>query len=381
MVNDLATHWQYITLLKENIANLFKLEMGVDTNLINFPLHNIIFSQIYFFNDSLKNYLFIVFIISLLLPVIFFHCLQTKFKNINKYNLILLSSLIYILPAFQYSAIWGNNHIIALIFLTVGIFFHLKLKDCNYKSFKYYFLTVFFSSLACYTRQYYVFFFLYLLLDFYLEFKIKYFLLNSIFLLILASPGLIFLYNNHVLLTAMDQNVTNFTSAILISASIILFYLFPFFIQYFINLPKAKKKIKKFFNLKIFLFSLLVTISCIYSFEYKVTVGGGIFYKIFILILKNKILFFCSSFIGIYSILFFSEKNLKNIFLSILLLSTFTTGFFVFQKYFEPMFLILFLIYFDNNKILNSIKKNNFIYVFYFVGYYLISNYIYFFGL
>ena len=179
----------------------------------------------------------------------------------------------------------------------------------------------------------------------------------------------------------MDQDVTNFTSAILISASIILFYLFPFFIQYFINLPKAKKKIKKFFNLKIFLFSLLVTISCIYSFEYKVTVGGGIFYKIFILILKNKILFFCSSFIGIYSILFFSEKNLKNIFLSILLLSTFTTGFFVFQKYFEPMFLILFIIYFDNNKILNSIKKNNFIYVFYFVGYYLISNYIYFFGL
>ena len=45
VVNDLATHWQYITYLKENIANLFKLEMGVDTNLINFPLHNIIISQ------------------------------------------------------------------------------------------------------------------------------------------------------------------------------------------------------------------------------------------------------------------------------------------------------------------------------------------------
>ena len=381
VVNDLRTHWQYITYLKENIANLFEIEMGVDTILINFPLHNIIFSQIYFFNDSLKNYLFIVFITSLLLPIIFFLCLRTRFKNINKYNLILLSSVIYLLPAFQYSAIWGNNHIIALIFFTIGIFFHLKFKEYNYKSFKYYFLTVFFASLACYTRQYYVFFFLYLLLDFYLKFKFKYFILNGFFLLILASPGLIFLFNNQALLTAMDQEVTNFTSAILISASIILFYLLPFFIQYLINLPDTEKKIKNLFNLKIFIFSIILTICCTYSFEYKVTVGGGIFYKIFILILKSKILFFCTSFIGIYSILFFSEKNIKNIFLSILILSTFTTGYFIFQKYFEPMFLILLLIYFDKNKILQSIEKNNFIYLSYFFGYYLISNYIYFFGL
>ena len=355
--------------------------MGVDTNLINFPLHNIIFSQIYFFNDSLKNYLLIVFIFSLSLPIIFFLCLRTRFKNINKYKLILLSSIIYLLPAFQYSAIWGNNHIIALIFLTIGIFFHLKLKDYNYNSFKYYFLTVFFVSLACYTRQYYAFFFLYLLLDFYLGIKIKYFLLNGIFLLILASPGLIFLFNNPLLVLGYGQEITNFTSSILISASIVLFYLLPFFIQYLINLPKTEKKIKELFNLKKFLFSLFITICCIYSFEYKVTAGGGIFYKISILILKSKILFFCSSFIGIYSILFFSEKNIKNIFLSILILSTFTAGFFVFQKYFEPMFLILFLIYFDKNKILQSIEKNNFFYIFYFIGYYLISNYIYFFGL
>ena len=381
VVNDLATHWQYITYLKENIANLLKLEMGVDTNLINFPLHNIIFSQIYFFNDSLKNYLIIVFVTSLLLPIIFFLCLRNKFKNINKYNLILLSSLIYLFPAFQYSAIWGNNHIIALIFLTIGIFFHLRLKDCNYNSFKYYFLTVFFASLACYTRQYYVFFFLYLLLDFYLEFKIKYFLLNGIFLLILALPGLIFLLNNQVLLTAMDQEVTNFTSAILVSSSIVCFYMVPFFIQYFINLPEEGKKINKIFDIKIFLFSLVITIFCIYSFEYKGSIGGGVFYKIFFLIIKSKILFFCTSFIGIYSILFFSEKNIKNIFLSILILSTFTTGFFIFQKYFEPMFFILFLIYFDKNKILKSIEKNNFFYIIYFIGYYLIANYIYFFGL
>ena len=382
VVNDLKTHWEYITYLKENIANLFKLEMGVDTNLINFPLHNIIFSQIYFFNDSLKNYLLIVFIFSLSLPIIFFLCLRTRFKNINKYKLILLSSIIYLLPAFQYSAIWGNNHIIALIFLTIGIFFHLKLKDYNYNSFKYYFLTVFFVSLACYTRQYYAFFFLYLLLDFYLGIKIKYFLLNGIFLLILASPGLIFLFNNPLVVFGYGQEITNFTSSILISASIVLFYLLPFLFQYLINLPiKIEKNIPKILNTKIFLVTLVITVCCVYTFKYESVVGGGIFYKIFILMLNNKTLFFCSSFLGIYSILFFCEKNIKNIFISILILITFSTCFFIFQKYFEPMFFILFLIYFDRNKILISIEKNNFFYIFYFSGYFLISNYIYFFGL
>ena len=169
---------------------------------------------------------------------------------------------------------------------------------------------------------------------------------------------------------------------ILISASIVLFYLLPFLFQYLINLPiKIEKNIPKILNTKIFLVTLVITACCVYTFKYESVVGGGIFYKIFILMLNNKALFFCSSFLGIYSILFFCEKNIKNIFLSILILSTFTTGFFIFQKYFEPMFFILFLIYFDKNKILKSIEKNNFFYIIYFTGYYLISNYIYFFGL
>ena len=382
VVNDLATHWAFITHLKEDFTNLFKFEMGVDTNLINFPLHNIIFSQIYFFNESIKDYLLLVFILSLFLPIIFFYCLRTRFKNINHYNLILLSSIIYLFPAFQYSAIWGNNHITGLIFFTIGIFFHLKFKNSGYKKIKYYFLTVFFTSLACYTRQYYVFFFLYLLLDFYLEIKIKYFLLNGIFLLIFASPGLIFLLNNPIVFYGLRQETTNFTSSILISSSIVLFYLLPFIFQYFINLPnKIENNIQKILDVKIFLFTLIVTIFCVFTFKYDSVVGGGVFYKISILIFDNKPLFFSLSFIGIYLTLFYCEKKIKNIFLSILVLTTFSTGFFIFQKYFEPMFFILFLIYFDKDKILTSIKKNNFIFIFYFSSYYLFSNYIYFFGI
>ena len=47
VVSDLATHWHYIQILRQDILNLFSYEMGVDTKLLNYPLHNIIFSQIY----------------------------------------------------------------------------------------------------------------------------------------------------------------------------------------------------------------------------------------------------------------------------------------------------------------------------------------------
>jgi hypothetical protein len=71
VVSDLQTHWTYIQALRNDINNLFLYEMGIDTRLINFPLHNIIFSQIYFLADNLNNYLLFFLIMSLFLPYIF----------------------------------------------------------------------------------------------------------------------------------------------------------------------------------------------------------------------------------------------------------------------------------------------------------------------
>ena len=63
VVSDLRTHWEYIILLKKDLSNLLNLTLGVDTNLINYPLHNLIFSQFGFIN-SLDSYLISVFTIS-----------------------------------------------------------------------------------------------------------------------------------------------------------------------------------------------------------------------------------------------------------------------------------------------------------------------------
>ena len=43
VVNDLVTHWKYIILLKKDLINLITLRMGEDINLINYPLHHLIF--------------------------------------------------------------------------------------------------------------------------------------------------------------------------------------------------------------------------------------------------------------------------------------------------------------------------------------------------
>ena len=63
VVSDLVTHWNYIVFLKKDLNNLFILTMGEDVNLINFPLHHLIFSQLNFIN-SINSYLVSVLIIS-----------------------------------------------------------------------------------------------------------------------------------------------------------------------------------------------------------------------------------------------------------------------------------------------------------------------------
>ena len=126
--------------------------------------------------------------------------------------------------------------------------------------------------------------------------------------------------------------------------------------------------------------NFLILFSIIPLFYYDSKIGGGIIYKLFVNVLNQKSLFFISSFFGIYFTLFFTQKNIYSYLLSLLILITFSTGYFIFQKYFEPMFFIILLLYFDKIKIEKSINKNNHFSIFYFSSYYLIANYIYFLG-
>ena len=380
VVSDFKSHWEYIKLLRDDFTNLFKLTLGVDekAKLINFPLHHIIFSQL-FFTKNIDNYLITFFLISFFLPIIFFKILKNNFQNLNKSNLLLLTLIILILPSYQYSAIWGNNHITALIFFSIGIYYfkEFKIHEEKMSLIK----SLFFFSLASYTKQFYIFIFIYILAFTFKKLSFKEFFLIILYLIFLGFPGLLFTIKNPLLLLGLSQEVTNFGSSILISGSIMFFYLIPFIIQCSINRIKTDQNFSDFYNLKRFIFSLSVVIILSFFFEYNSNVGGGIFLKLSKIIFKNYLLLFFTSFLGIYFLFYFCEKNFDNRLLVILLLITFSSGFFIFQKYFEPMFFIIFLTLFDKEKILLSIRNNNFISCTYFLMYYLSLNYIYFFGL
>ena len=316
------------------------------------------------------------------IPFLFYLCLIERFDNFNKYLLLLISSLVLYFPTFQYSAIWGNNHLTAIFFFLLGTLFHLKLIKSEYKKIKYFFISIIFFAFACYTKQYYVFFFIFLFVEFLIKLKIKLFLQIAIFTFILSIPGILFLINSPLLFFGVKQETTNFSSSILISASICFFYILPFLIQYiFNNLSDFKKEFKNHNNLLILIISFLIFIPNMFFFNYSDNIGGGVFYKFFTKILDQKILFFIVSFLGIYFILFFTKKNISNYLLSTLLICSFSTGYFIFQKYFEPMFFIIFCLYFDHGKISHSIKKSNKINILYYLFYYLSINYIYFFGI
>ena len=365
-------------LLNSNINNLLLIELGKDTTLKNFPLHNIIFSQFDYLAKNMKNYLLIFFLFSFLIPFIFYLSLKEKFKNIDNLDLLVLASLIIIFPSFQYSAIWGNSHNTSLIFFILSILFHQKLINQNYNSYNLQILTVFSLSLAAYTKQFYVFFFIFLLIDFFKNLKINNFIFILFFTTILAVPGILFLIKNPLLLFGYKGETTNFFSSILISSSIIFFYILPFIIQEIYSKVKQNNfNISSIFYYKIFTFSVLIFLISFVNFFYNGSIGGGVFYKLFYHLINIKFIFFIFSFLGIYFLFYFTKNQFRYYLLSILLLTTFSTGYWIFQKYFEIMFFFIFLFYYYDRSLKKEIKEKNLILIIYFSSYFIITNFFY----
>ncbi len=283
------------------------------------------------------------------MPILFFKCLVIKYDNIDKEKLLALASVIYILPGFQYSAIWGNPHITSLFFLLFSIYFILKFKKSNFEHAKYIYWSIFFLALAAYVKQFYVFLFPFFLLIIAKKKPLP-LIKIIIFIFVLGLPGLIFLINNPILLFGYSKlNLTNFPSSVLISSTIIFFYLIPFIFQYLYNnhitckylLSEILKK-----KTTILIVTLIFFILNNY-FYYEGDIGGGVIYKFSNIILKNNYIFLLAAYVGIYAIIYYSGNSINIYLLSLLLLITFSTGFFIFQKYYEPMFFILFLAFYD----------------------------------
>ena len=377
---DLATHWKYIQKINTvGLLNVFDIELGdkstfgLDSKLLNFPLHHFIISQIPFINKNLNGYLNLIFFISLASPYLFYKCCSERFRDLNKKKLFFFSSIIYILPNFQAAAVWGNNHNTAIVFFLISLFYLIKLENSKTINIFHIFLTYFFLFLASYTKQFYIIFFPIFFLKIFTKFKFAIFFISIIICLPLSIPGAIFLYHNPGLFYNLSSSTTNFTSSIIIVSTIISFYLIPFFLNEILQKKFFNKNMIK--NKKFIISFIIIGVSIFFAsfnFVYVGGIGGGFFIKLNNLIFDDYYKYIILSVILSLLVAYYSRKNLIDIFITIILLISFSSGAFIFQKYFEPMYLIVFTLLYDKKMITNLLNnKINVLYL-YFLFYWFI---------
>jgi hypothetical protein len=208
-----------------------------------------------FFNDF-EKYRLIVFLISLIGPIIFYQSLKMRFNLIDKKILFLISSLIYLSPYYRTSGFWGlnENYGIFTMFIT---FFFLEKFNLEEKKFTNTLALLIFSSLTVYFDQKFLFV---PIVTFFSIMCSKNTLRNKLFVIIgyfiLSVPYLYLLYRWNGIVPPATQvsnpkTITSISDLKFIyhihagyAATLISFYLLP--IVLFTN-SNLLKKIKEYF--------------------------------------------------------------------------------------------------------------------------------------
>ena len=372
---DLYHHWNYIVALGDSLNILKQTDLHAHNAFPHhYPLHHIIFSRFNFFANNLDNYLNFYFVFSLFLPVLFYYCIDNRFPEIDFSKKIFISTIIYFLPNYQASSIWGNSHITSLFFFLGSVYFLINLEKNNQVKVNLkIFLIVFFMACAAYTRQYYVIFFPYLFISILRLVKFKNLIFFCFLSILLSIPGILLAVKHPVLFFGLQANVTDFKSSILIVLSIIFVYLSPFFISNFKN--NFLEIIQSFKNKNLLLslfFAIIIFFYLIFSFTYKGYVGGGLYFKISKVLIENNIFFFIIAFLSLLLCFYYFKERLEDIILIIIISSSFSLGWMIFQKYFEPMIIICIFLLIKKNFVKKIFNFNSHILFFYFFAYWSI---------
>ena len=353
---------------------------------------------------NIDSYRLTVFFISLLAPLIFYICLTQKFKHIDKTILFFISSFILLSPFYRTNAYWGLELNYGIICMLSSIFFlnYTLYQNINNKIQLYFFLTLltFSSSLCLYFDQKLLIIPIIVLFEILrsrinLRFKIFSLINYSIF----AIPFLylIFLWKGIVPPHTQESNPNTITSFSRLdflwfehlgyATTIIAFYLLPLLLFKNINLYLI---IKNFFSKKenfIFVsFFLIYLIYLLNFFDYreftteKYWIGLGYIHKISLLLfsdyLLQEIFTYFAFFISWVIILIFIGKNLNDFliilyfyFLSLLLWP-------LMHEYFDPFILLMAFTVFSSKLFINY--KNS-IFLFMYLGIFVIAANIYYF--
>ncbi len=315
----------------------------------------------------------------LLLPIIFYKCLNVKFSKIDKKILLFLSSLIFLSPTFRSLAIWPDSRLLGLILFTLSIYYFLKFEEN--KNFKFVIFNTITLALSAYISPNFSVFSIFFLTVYILNYGIFSKKIFSIVILnlILAFPAFYYLFVldvNFLLKSAaigIEESeriiFNNLYNDVLITFSIILFYLMPFIFFKIIRM----NNILNFKNISISIFIFLI---CVFNFDYNYFYsGGGIFFKISNYFFQNNNLFYLISFFAILITCSLISKNYLNILLFVIIILN-NPQYTIYHKYFDPFLLISFLTIFSFNVDLKKIflAKNHLFIFCYFLVFLIISN-------
>ena len=339
--NDFNETWPYILNLKNDLFYHYS-----NWENIHLPLHYILISFLYRIIENVEIIRFIFCLASLSLPIIFYKCLIRKFDNLDRNNLFIFACSILLLPTFRYTAIWTNVQITAQIFFLISIYFYLGWsKENNNKIDKNLILQNLFLALSVYTRQDYAIYHLFFTIIYFQKLNFNDFVKLAIFILVLATPGIIFILDQQsVLNIKFTSKLQNF---LLVNSSMLSFYLIPIFFLVAINKIEFFKKDLKFFIYSFLLFTILVFILSL-KFDYNYILGGGFILKLSLILFNSNYFFYLSCIIGLVLLSYLSKISINNSILILLVIFGYGADI-VYQKYFEPIFIFSLFLLMNSN--------------------------------
>jgi hypothetical protein len=322
---------------------------------------------------SFLKYLYVL--ISSFIPIIFYISLKKKFRGSNKNLLFLISLIIFLSPYFRSSSSWLTTDNLATLFFILSISKFLSLE--RKKNYNNLFLCSFYLIIATYIRQYYAIFFpLYFVLIFNSLTK-KEILFLLLILVIYFIPiffyyYIFFSFNTEAQYIGFSSLISvNLFYTLIIFLSLYFFYLLPFY--FFIR----QNKLTSYFSIlkKNFLFFIIISITFLIILYLNPIIprqyGGGIFMKLSSILNNNFIIYFASYLGTLLLIINFNKINFS-VYISLIIMFPF---FNIYQKYYDPLLLIVILTLTKNNFFQKTLEQNkyniNIIFIYYF--FYLVS--------
>ena len=373
--HDYQYHEKYFLYFYNDFFNTLK-NYGMDQineNVRNSPIFYMMFSlflKMGFGIDSLKFInLFVI------VPIIFFFnkCINIKYKNVSPSAKLYILSIILLSPTIRTLLIWPYPFLWALSFFAIAAYFYLSFEETsiNSKKIKLAYYNIFFLALAAYFTPNFAIFSFYFFYRYYLVFGNSKKTLNIILLnIFLAFPAIYFLILKDFYLLNSDVYKIdpfikyNISNKIIIITTI----LFLFFLPLIPKLKNLKTFIieANYLNWKFFVALLFITVN-IFFYNFLENAGGGIFFHLSNVLLKNSLIVY---FIFTICILLFYILNLYNFnnILIFILFFLYNLQFTIYYKYFDPLmiFIILFFIKFSNGNFIKLeliAKKYAFLYV------------------